>query len=235
MAGAEVSQSCKRPATRRIIDPENGDRYLCNSCWDDEKNGWLEPSEQLPERILMVRDHLKRPETTLVEAFIEHKLKPFDLGKAKAVYVELKTSKMKVGMFPSVKITVPKRPSGKGARSWKPFYEVSIAVRESLRDFPVSQEVPLRSIQITDEMDRELMGKDWFFEYEEITFNDRADAYAFGAGYGLFKILRAMKLVPGRATKAAQRREGVAWMNEFREWHAAQTSDKDAATFAVAS
>ncbi len=238
-----VALTCEKcqeePVTRRVVGvKDEGWRFVCQECWQDILDGavWEPPTGEVmvhncTENLVPFADA-----ANLATRFIEQELAQHDLSGARAIYIALKTNKMQVGVFPSVKTAIPERPKGKGSRAklktWKPWYNISVAVRENLA-FPATDTLPIRSVQIKDEMDRELMNRDWFWEYEEVTFHDPVESYVYGAGFGVFKVLRALRVVPGRATKAAQRRFGVEWLQAFRKWRKQVESSK--APFSVAS
>jgi Mn2+/Fe2+ NRAMP family transporter len=51
-----------------------------------------------------------------------------------------------------------------------------------------------------------------------VEFKGAADAFAYGAGYAAFKLLRKMSLVPGLASKVGCTKAGVEWLKEFQAW-----------------
>lgn len=170
---------------------------------------------------LMVHDHVKTEATRWVEAFIQNKLGGFDFSKVQ-VFVSLKYTTRKVG-FLTVKPNIPKRPKGKGSRKdFKPWMESRVLLREDVV-YPYTAKLPIRTVKIEDPIAKVLMKNiDFYYEFEDVTVNDPAEAFVLGAGIGIFKILRKLKLVGGRASRPGQNNYGIAWFKEFREWRAAQ-------------
>jgi hypothetical protein len=171
-----------------------------------------------PDQEIMVRDFVENDATKLAEQFILHQLAPYDFSKA-TVYVTLRHINNHLGSV-IVKPLIPVRPKGKASRKeWRPWFEVGVQVRTTL-DYPHAETRNVGSVTIKDPVSLAIMKETWFYEEAEITFHDEAEAFVFGAGNGLFKVLRTHlpKVVPGRASKVGMTAYGLKWLEEFRQW-----------------
>lgn len=207
--GNRQCQRCrKRTAEFRVII-EGDTRFLCSMCKDVVE-------DKPPE--IMIHDHSRSVYTKEVEAFIQRKMDPLRQAilesPLRTLYVALRGSNMRVGTV-VVKHSIQARPA-EAPKGWRPWMSVDVSVRRT-HQYPFTDTLATSSMEVESEVDRELMGKDWFFEHEEVVFNDPAEVFIYGAGYGLFKILRTLKLVPGRASKVGMRANGLVWLREFRE------------------
>jgi len=211
--GNQVCWHCQeRKAIRRIVSSA-GDRYLCAECPSDA------PAPR-PKTRLMVHDHVRSPESRAAAAFVEARLRALGADRAGAdFYVGLRLSNLPAGTLPTVRVSVPgivhRRQKGKVTAYRVHGHSVDVRVREGLA-FPAVARLPVRAVQVKDPVARQLMKQDWFYEWEEVAFRDRAEAWVWGAGFGAFKSLRALDLVPGRAVKTARRQFGLAWLAAFR-------------------
>ena len=225
--GNRQCQRCrKRPTEFRVII-EGDTRFLCALCKDVVE-------DKPPE--IMIHDHSRSVYTQEVEAFIQRKLDPLRQAilesPLRTLYVALRGSNMRVGTV-VVKHSIQARPA-KAPKGWRPWMSVDVSVRRD-HHYPFTDTLATSSMEVREE-ERDLMGKDWFFEHEEVVFNDPAEVFVYGAGYGLFKILRTLKLVPGRASKVGMRANGLAWLREFREARpSAADNPPEMATLQVAS
>lgn len=212
--GKQTCGQCRQASATRRVVLGSVSRYLCGPC----AAGPAAKSERGAS--LMVHDHVRSLLSREAAAFVKARLCEAGADKAKAdIYVALRTSRLAAGDLPTVKVGLPRivtrRHRGRDQRYRVPWHEVSAAVREGLA-FPVAVRLPVRAVQVKDEVARQLMKADWFYEWEEVVFRDAAEAWVWGAGYGAFKVLRALNLIPGRATKTARRRFGIEWLAEFR-------------------
>ena len=160
--------------------------------------------------------HTSNYATILVQEWVEKVLGGFTFSDC-TLYVSLKSSQLKAGDV-CLKIRNPKRPKGK--KNWNKWIEGKVLVRSALK-YPHSKQVATATCQIKDPVSLALLGpKDqkWFYEYSDIVFADMAEAYAWGAGYVMFKLLRITKSVPGLATKVGCRREAGVFLEKFRAW-----------------
>lgn len=171
---------------------------------------------------LLIRDHVRSDATRLAERFIEHVIEPHMGGLKKiTIYLVLKHSRMRRGSV-TTKVRIPEKP--KDGRPARPWMEVRVLLRGDLV-YPVVQQFPTASVRVTDPTARALMGIAWFYEHEDVTFADDAEAFVFGVGRGMFKILRRRGLVPGRASRVGMNRNGLEWLQKFREWEQSQKGD----------
>lgn len=224
--GKRQCQRCrKRDAEFRVVI-EGDPRFLCRMCKDVV-------DYQPPE--LMIHDHERTEWTIEAEKFIDARLESLRAAildsPLRALYIALRHSNMKVGAV-VVKPHIQARPKG-APRGWRPWMSVEVSVRRTHR-YPFVERVRTGSVAVREE-ERNLIGQEWFFEYEEVAFNDPAEVFVYGAGQGLFKVLRKLKLVPGRASKVGMRAHGLEWLREFRESRAGWDVNPEAlTTFQVA-
>lgn len=225
--GNRQCQRCRKRAAEFRVVVEGDPRFLCAMCRDVVD---YRPPE------IMIHDHERTEWTAEAERFVEAKIAPLRpailKSKLRALYVALRHSNMKVGTV-VVKPYIQARPKG-APRGWRPWMSVDVSVRRTHR-YPFTERVRVGSVAVRPE-ERDLMGEDWFFEYEEVVFNDPAEVFVYGAGSGIFKVLRELKLVPGRASKVGMKAHGVEWLREFREHRAAgwDVDPEEVATFQVA-
>lgn len=165
---------------------------------------------------VLVYDHAGTDATKLVQKWAEETLAPFKLGNT-TLYVTLKTSRIKEGDV-CLKFREPRRPKHK--RNWHRWIEGRVLVREDLA-YPHEKKIAVSTCKIIDPVAKAFLppgDKGWFYEYDTVTFSDAAEAFAWGAGYVMFKLLRLVKAVPGLATKVGCQREAGVFLKKFREW-----------------
>ena len=170
---------------------------------------------------LCVIDYPKYEATKLVSRFVEDKLKGFSFALNEhpvTVYLCLKISRLHEGDV-LVKHRIPKRP--RGNKKWKQWMEGRILVRGEL-EYPHTKTVAIGTCQVKDKVSLALGCDKWWYEYEDITFQDQAEAFAYGVGNAAFKMLRKMSLVPGLASRVGCAKAGLQWLEEFRVWRAGQ-------------
>lgn len=217
--GAKCTRCKKRDAKWEI---EWGQEKLCHSCKQLAAVEDKRKAEQVPETNLLINKHTDNPATAITEKFIEHKLAGFDFSTF-TIYVSLKHHKMKCGDV-TVKWRLPKRPKGWVGKKWKPWMETRVLVRETLA-YPHTKKLPMGVVQMTDPVAKAMLAHNdpgWFYEFEDIEFKDESEAFVFGAGHGIFKLLRKLKLIDGHASRVGMNKNGKAWLEEFRDWR-----DKD--------
>lgn len=222
--------------------PRCGDRLpQYEVSWKDEKGNDQREKSCLPCYQLMqiesarkptgkgelcVLNYAKNAATVQVGKWAEEKLSRFVFRCDKysvTVYLSLKTSQLHAGDV-CVKHRIPKRP--KKNKTWKQWMEGRVLVREDLA-YPHVTKVATGTCQVKDKVSLALGCDKWWPEYEDVTFHDQAEAFAYGVGYACFKLLRVMKLIPGLATKTGCRKAGVLWLSEFREWRAKQKKSSE--------
>lgn len=225
-----VDGACERcrkaPAQRRVWWGGRSQNF-CEPCFTVVERERERAFDAAPTNNIMVQNRATGV-ADLAQRFLEHRLGAFQVQDA-VIYAVLVCSKMRVGAVVVKHLFAP-RPKGEGAMKWRPWMETRVLVRSDLA-YPFSEKVPVRAVQVKNPVDLALIGRDWFFEYEEVTFHDAAEAFVYGAGYGMFKILRKLNLVPGRAAKTSMRRYGIEWLQEFRAWRAQQPGPTPVATF----
>lgn len=169
-----------------------------------------------PKTHLMIHDIIQDATSKEAVAFIEKKLGAFDfVGKA-TVFISLKNHDIS---FADVicKHRFPTKPKNIGGAPWVEWLEAKILLRKDI-EYPFVKKLNVASVQVKDAAAKVLMGGvKWFYETENVTFADAAEFLVYGAGYGAFKILRTLKLVPGLASKIGMANHGLAWLKEFRE------------------
>lgn len=84
--------------------------------------------------------------------------------------------------------------------------------------YPFTTKIAVGSAQVSDPVAALLMKTQWAYEYEDATFNSREEVLIYSIGNLMFKAMRRMKLVPGRASKVGQAKFGLGWVKEYREW-----------------
>jgi hypothetical protein len=84
--------------------------------------------------------------------------------------------------------------------------------------YPFGAKIAVGSAQVNDPVAALLMKTQWAYEYEDVTFNTREEVVIYSLGNLLFKAMRRMKLIPGRASKVGQAKFGLGWLKEYREW-----------------
>lgn len=164
-----------------------------------------------------------------VESFVHAKLQ--NLVLPRTLYVSLKRSKRKSG-FAATRVVMPPKwafSKKKAGKTFDPWAHVIVSLRGTVT-FPHTEQIPVGTAKAVDQESRTaaiLMGRTlnqgsgdskWFYETADVTFRDAAEAFVFGAGFGIFKVLRAFKLIEGRASKIGMRRNGLEWLNEWRVW-----------------
>lgn len=188
--------------------------YVCLKClhlYKFEANFKVNPKTHL-----MIHDLIKNDLSKEAVAFIEKKLGVFNFVGKSTVFISLKTHDMEVADV-MLKHRFPRKPKNIGGAPWVEWLEAKVAIRKNL-EYPHTKKLNVASVQVKDAAAKVLMGGvKWFYETENVTFNDLAEFLVYGAGYGAFKILRTLKLVPGLASKIGMANYGIAWMKEFRE------------------
>lgn len=225
--GKRQCQRCRKRAAEFRVVVEGDPRFLCAPCKDVVD---YRPPE------IMIHDHERTEWTAEAEAFIGAKIAPLRPAllesPLRALYVALRHSNLTAGTV-VVKPYIQARPKG-APRGWRPWMSVDVSVRRT-HAYPFTESVRTSSVAVRPE-EQALMGRDWFFEYEEVVFNDPAEVFVYGAGQGLFKVLRRLRLVPGRASKVGMRAHGVGWLREFRALRARRHGGAgEMATFQAAS
>jgi hypothetical protein len=169
-----------------------------------------------PKTHLMVHNFINDDLSKEATAFIEKKLGAFNFVGRATVFISMKTHEIAVTDI-MCKHRFPTKPRNLGGVPWVEWLEAKVAVRRDL-PYPHTKKLNVASVQVKDAAAKVLMGGvKWFYETDDVTFNDAAEFLVYGAGYGAFKILRTLKLVPGLASKIGMTNYGLAWMKEFRE------------------
>jgi len=225
-----VCERCRKAPTQRRVWWGGRSQYFCEECSTVVARERDRAFDAAPTNNIMVQNRAAGV-AEIAQRFLEHQLQAFQVQDA-VIYAVLEISRMRVGAV-AVKHLLAPRPKGEGAMKWRPWMETRVMVRGDLA-YPFSERLPVRAVQVKNQVDRALIGRDWFFEYEEIVFRDAAEAFVYGAGYGLFKILRKLNLVPGRAAKTSMRRYGIEWLQAFRVWRAQQPGAAPVAPFLTA-
>lgn len=211
--GKRQCQRCRKRPAEFVLGAGKGARYLCRLC--------REVVEARPPEV-MVHDHVKTPASREAAAFVEAQLAPLMprllAAPVRSLYLSLRESNMVVGLV-AVKSEIQDKPDG-GPKGWRPWMQVDVSVRRT-HTYPFTKRLVMGSVEVKDEVAQALMGTKWFDEHEDEEFHDPAEVYVYGAGHGLFKSLRHLCLVPGKATAAGRRRFGLEWLRQFRELRAA--------------
>lgn len=194
------------------------DRVLCESCRDTEwRENALRHSDAL-SREFMVMDNIRDEGSFLVERFLDQKLRAYDMPRA-TIYVDLRYDGQLRKNPTSVSHLLPNPKRGAGARKWRPWMEVKVGqIDQGKISWPFKTTVGVGTKKIQDEVARELMRKDWYFETVDVEFADAAEALAFAAAEGLHKVLVKLRVEKGRAVGTEARRFAVRWLEDFRVW-----------------
>ena len=214
------SDRCKERVAQYKIDYDDGmqTEYVCLPCFQ-----LIQTEQKLKPKgdgKVFVYTQTTTTATKLVQKWVEKVLGDYTILDC-TLYVTMKDSALKAGDV-CLKIRDPKKP--KHRRHWNRWIEGRILVRGDLK-YPHTKKVPTSTCQIKDPVSLALLGpKDakWFYEYETFEFADKAEAYAWGAGYVIYKLLRLLKVIPGLATKVGCQREAGVYLKEFRKWRAKQ-------------
>lgn len=215
--GKRQCQRCRKRQAEFVRGKGKDARYLCRLC--------REVVEARPPEV-MVHDHVKTPAARKAVAFVEARLAPLMprllAAPLRSLYLSLRESNMTVGAV-VVKSEIQPKPEG-GPKGWRPWMQVEVSVRRT-HTYPFTKRMVMGSVEVTDPVAQALMGTKWFDEHEDEVFHDAAEVFVYGAGHGLFKPLRHLRLVPGKATLAGRRRFGLEWLKLFREQRTAAVSD----------
>jgi hypothetical protein len=95
--------------------------------------------------------------------------------------------------------------------------EVRVRVKKGLV-YPHPAFIKTRSVSINDRTAQILMGQRFVYEGEEVYFRNCQEAAAFGAGNGLFWVLRNLKRIKGRLAQTTRNVHGLLWLEDYRWW-----------------
>ncbi len=217
--GKRACDRCLKAEGTREIHSEGKIIFFCEGC---RETRWREQTfkhNDLPHREVMVMDRLRTDASRLVETFILHQLRAYDMSGGTA-YIKLETHAALRKQAVRVTHFTPPRKRGRGSTKWRPWLEAAVGLRPRVT-WPVREEIKIGTAQIDDELAVELMRKDWYFEMEDVEWADAAEALAYGAGVGLHKVLRKLGQIKGRDVGTEARRFGILWLAEFRAWRPA--------------
>lgn len=95
--------------------------------------------------------------------------------------------------------------------------EVRVRVKKGLV-YPYHAFIKTRSAPINDRTAQILMGERFTYEGEEVNFLNCKEAAAFGAGNGLFWVLRKLERIKGRLAQTTRNVHGLLWLDRYRWW-----------------
>lgn len=102
-------------------------------------------------------------------------------------------------------------------RGGETFLQANVTIRKDI-EYPYAAFIKTHTASVPDKVAQTLMGERFIYEGEELFFRDRQQLAVFGAGNGLFWMLRKMKRVKGRQAQTTRNIHGLEWLREYREW-----------------
>jgi hypothetical protein len=226
-------ERCKKSKIRyKVVYHANGNAhttYVCLKCLHLYK--FEDRFKVDPKTHLMVMDQINSDFSKEAEKFIEKKLGAFNFVGRATVFISMKTHEIS---FADVicKHRFPSKPRNLGGVPWVEWLEAKILLRKDIQ-YPHVKKLNTASVQVKDAAAKVLMGGvKWFYETENVTFSDAAEFLVYGVGYGSFKILRTLKLVPGLASKIGMANHGLSWLKEFRQQRKRKPSTRPEMSYA---
>lgn len=164
---------------------------------------------------LWVRDEVKADGTGHAAQFIEKRFSGAVWGKTE-VMLYWGESLAQMGVPGRMRITSGANHDGKKRRTGK-WFNLIIRARKNIQ-FPYPMKVAVRSVNVKDKVSAVLMGRKFFYEFEDVTFRDLGEVFAYFTGVALLKPLKAAGLNEEPLTKTGMARFALKLLGEFRAW-----------------
>lgn len=162
---------------------------------------------------LWIRDEVKAQGTGHAAQFIEQRYGKAEWGKTD-VWTRWGDSQAQMGTPGRVRIRSGAKEQKRGKGKW---FDLIIRARRNIK-FPYTMKVAVRSVNVKDKTAAILMGRKFFYEFEDVTLFDLGEVFTYFTGIALLKPLKLAGLNEEPVTKTGQARFAINLLDEYRKW-----------------
>jgi len=156
-----------------------------------------------------IQDEMKTPASIRAARFMDDYFRTIN-WKNVDLWPRWMWTKSQLGPPATTAVKMQERGRGKGR-----FYDARIRVRENAV-FPFKASLATGACSVRDRAVQILTGRKFWYEYTEVVFADPAEVLVYFTFVTIFKVLRFIDAVPGRATRVGAAKFGLEMLKQFR-------------------